>query len=125
MMESTSRPTKVPKVKRNSEFQAIFRSGKIWSNAVAVLYIVRGADASTSRVGICVSKKIGKAFARNHIKRLIYEACRLRWSLLKPGWDIIFLARRGVLDKSFVEVDGALEDLLRRARLITPTTSRA
>lgn len=116
--------TKIPKIKRNSEFQAIFRNGRIWSNPVAVLYLVKNADSNVSRLGICVSKKLGKAFVRNRIKRLIYEACRFRWAQLKPGCSLIVLARRGVLDKKYDDVQQSLEDLFRRARLYIPPVAR-
>jgi ribonuclease P protein component len=116
---------KIPKIKRNSEFQAIFRSGRIWSNAVAVLYMTKASGEAASRLGICVSKKLGKAFVRNRIKRLIYEVCRLRWPSLKSGCNLIVLARRGALEKSFGEVEQALDELFRRARLAPPPPSRA
>lgn len=115
---------KIPKIKRNSEFQAIFRNGRIWSNAVAVLYLARAAEDRASRLGICVSKKLGKAVMRNRIKRLIYEVCRVRWDQLKPGCSLIVLARRGVLEKAYAEVEQSLDDLFRRARLMAPPTVR-
>lgn len=110
---------RIPKVKKNSEFQGIFKNGKIWSNGIAVLYLARGLHPET-RVGICVSKKLGKATVRNRIKRLIHESCRLSWERLKAGHDLILLARRGVLDRSLADVQRALDDLFRRARLYRP-----
>ncbi len=114
----------IPKVKRNSEFQAIFRSGRIWSNASAVLYLAKCSNPEVSRVGICVSKKLGKAVVRNRIKRLVYEACRVRWPRLKTGCDIIVLARRGVLDKGLDDVGAALDELFYRARLVGSVRAR-
>lgn len=114
---------KVPKVKYNSEFQAIFRNGKIWSNPVAALYVMKGEGTIASRIGFCVSKKLGKAYVRNRIKRRIYEACRARWQYIKPGRDIIVLARRGAVDKTFTEIEAALEDLFRRSRLFSDAYS--
>lgn len=114
--------SRVPKIKRNREFQSIFRNGKIWSNDTAVLYLTRNAPEAVSRLGICVSKKLGKATVRNRIKRLISEVCRLRWSQLKSGMNLILLARRGALEKPYGEVERALDDLFRRARvLVRPT----
>lgn len=113
---------RVPKIKRNAEFQAIFRNGKIWSNELAVLYLTRGAPDASARLGICVSKKLGKATVRNRIKRLIHEVCRVRWSNLKPGVNVIFLARRGALEKPFAAVERSIDDLLRRSRVLANTT---
>lgn len=111
--------TRVPKIKRNREFQSIFRNGKIWSNEVAVLYLTRNVADASPRLGICVSKKLGKATVRNRIKRLIHEVCRLRWSSFKPGLNLIVLARRGALEKPYAVVERALEDLFRRARIVS------
>lgn len=110
---------KVPKIKRNQEFQAIFRNGKIWSNEIAVLYLVRNAHEAPPRLGVCVSKKLGKATVRNRIKRLITEVCRLRWARVKAGISVIVLARRGALEKPYREVERSLDDLFRRARVLT------
>mgnify|MGYP006275653159 CR=1 FL=1 len=110
--------SRVPKIKRNREFQSIFRNGKIWSNDIAVLYLTRGSADAATRLGICVSKKLGKATVRNRIKRLISEACRLRWSQLRCGLNLIVLARRGVLEKPYAVVERSLDDLFRRARVV-------
>lgn len=113
----------VPKIKRNQEFQAIFRNGKIWSNDVAVLYLTRNASDASPRLGICVSKKLGKATVRNRIKRLITEVCRLRWASVKSGVNLVVLARRGALEKSYSEMERALDDLFRRARVMGAPTA--
>lgn len=112
--------SRVPKIKRNREFQSIFRNGKIWSNDIAVLYLTRNAADAASRLGVCVSKKLGKATVRNRIKRLISEVCRLRWPQLKSGVNLIVLARRGVLEKPYGAVERALDDLFWRARVVVP-----
>ena len=45
------------------------------------------------RIGITSSKKIGKAVVRNRSRRVIREAYRELSSQVKPGYDIVFVAR--------------------------------
>jgi len=62
-----------------------------------------------TRLGVSVSKKVGKAPYRNRFKRLIKENCRLMD--LKPGYDVVvsvkptqecaFLLVKTDLEKSF------------------------
>lgn len=108
---------RIPKIKRNSEFQAIFKTGRIWSSPVAVLYVSRKRRLST-RIGICVSKKLGKAVVRNRIKRLLHESCRLVFPSLGQQADFVLLARKGVLDLGFAQVQQSVHDLLTRSRLL-------
>ena len=108
---------RVPKIKRNSDFQAIFKTGRIWSNPVAVLYVSRKRRVG-ARLGICVSKKLGKAVVRNRIKRLLHESCRLAWPLVSQHADFVLLARRGALDLGFSDVQQSVHDLLTRSRLL-------
>jgi RNase P protein component len=48
---------------------------------------------------------------------LIREAVRLRLPLIKPGWDLVWIARAGIAGKKVDAVIMAVDDLLRRARL--------
>ncbi len=71
---------------------------------------------SLSRYGFVVSKRIGKAVVRNKVKRLFREILRQIW--LKPGWDIVFIARPQAASASFVDLRKITLGLLAQAQLL-------
>jgi ribonuclease P protein component len=75
-------------------------------------------DGETSRCGFTVSKRIGKSVERNRARRRMREAVRGLWEMIQPGWDLIWVARPGINEASFSELQDACARLLRRARLL-------
>ena len=51
-------------------------------------------------------------------KRLLREALRTFAGQLAAGWDLVLIARRPLAVSKLVETQAALEQLLRRARLL-------
>jgi ribonuclease P protein component len=71
---------------------------------------------SLTRYGFSVTKKVGKAVQRNRLKRLFREI--MRSQSLKPGWDIIFIARSAAVDTDYHQLQKAITKLLVRAQLL-------
>ena len=71
---------------------------------------------SFSRYGFIVSKRVGKAVQRNRVKRLLREI--LRQTPVKPGWDIVFIARPEAAKASYAELGDMISGLLYQANLI-------
>ena len=55
--------------------------------------------------------------ARNRAKRLMREAARHLYPRFGAGWDVMLIARAGLLKVKQPQVEAALASLLRRARL--------
>jgi ribonuclease P protein component len=88
----------LPKKKRllkRSEFQVVFERGRRHHGRYLLLASCHN-DLGFSRLGISVSKKMGKAYVRNRVKRHIRDAFRRT-----PGIDslsrdfVVVLNRRG------------------------------
>ena len=69
-----------------------------------------------SRCGFSVGKNVGKAVVRNRIKRLLREI--IRQTPIKPGWDIILIARSNSAVVQFADLKKMVENLLSRARIL-------
>jgi ribonuclease P protein component len=108
---------KEEKIRKNVEFRTVYRKGKSFSNSLLVLY-VRKNHKDLNRVGISVSKKVGKSVVRSRVKRLISESYRLNKDYVIKGYDLVFIARNSSNDKSFTEIESALKNLLKKAGLL-------
>ena len=79
-------------IKKNSDFQKVYRNGKSYANKLLIMY-VKENGGEPNRIGISVSKKVGNSVVRHHITRLIREIFRLNENMLETGLDIVVVAR--------------------------------
>jgi len=75
------------------------------------------------RCGSVGGKTVGGAVGRNRARRLIREALRQRLGLLKPGYDLVWVARSSISEADFRSVQAAIDDLLKRGKLLGPADS--
>ena len=77
-----------------------------------IIYILpRPIKIDISRVGFGISKKTGKAFQRNKLRRVLKEV--LRKVLIPFNIDIYLIARKTILGASFEDIRKELEESLK------------
>lgn len=105
------------RLKKNKDFQMVYRQKKSFVGKYLVLYI-RKNGLNDVRFGFSVSKKIGIAVERNKIKRKLREICRLNLTSFAPGYDLIFVARGKIKGISYQLVEQEIEKLCLKAGVI-------
>jgi ribonuclease P protein component len=83
-----------------------------------MVFYCRRNRLGRNRLGITVSVKLGGAVVRNRARRRLREVYRLHQSELKPGWDILLVARTRTLSAPWGELTGAFCRLARRLDLL-------
>ena len=94
-------------LKKNKDFQTVYRQGKSYANKYLVLYIMEN-QTEKNRIGISVSKKVGNSVVRHHLTRLIRESYRLQEECFQRGYDLVVIARQSAKDVTYKEMESAL-----------------
>lgn len=94
-------------LKKNRDFQKVYRHGTSYANRYLVMYIQKNIS-DTNRLGISVSKKVGNSVIRHRITRLIREIYRLHEEEFAIGYDIVVIARVSSKGKSYHELEKSL-----------------
>ena len=100
---------------RRAQYLAVYEAGKAFADNLLVIKIIPNG-LQISRIGFSVTKEIGKAVVRNHTKRLLKEMVRLLE--IKTGWDIVFIARRKIIEADFNQLYRSTVKLLQRADIL-------
>lgn len=108
---------KQQRIKKNKEFQRIFKKGKSFANRQFIVYVLKN-DQPEFRVGLSVSKKVGNAVTRNRIKRYIRQTFLERKDDLMQNADYVIIARQQAAEMDFHESKKSLEHVLRIARAL-------
>ena len=107
---------KAYRIKKNSDFQTIYKKGKSVANRQFVVYTYKNRDLKHFRLGISVSKKLGNAVTRNRIKRAIRENFKVHKQNIIAK-DIIVIARQPAKDMNTLEIQSSLEHVLKIAKV--------
>jgi len=101
-------------LRESRQYALVYNEGRSWANNSVVVKALPNR-LTLSRYGFSVSRRVGKAVARNRVKRRLREI--LRTTPIKPGWDIIFIARPAA-DTNYANLKKSVTGLLRQAELV-------
>lgn len=104
-------------LKKNFQFRYVYNRGKSIANRQFVMYAVKNGTQG-NRLGISVSKKVGKSVVRSHVTRLVKESYRNMEEDLKRGYDLVVIARVSSANATYHEVYASLRHLFKKHQFI-------
>lgn len=104
---------------RSRDFARVRRFGRSSGSPLLALYVLRTRSPEV-RVGFSVSKRVGKATSRNRVKRLLREAVRHQLAAVRPGQDLVFIARPPSAEATYPEIAETVSALLRKSGAALP-----
>jgi ribonuclease P protein component len=114
-MAASLRPNE--RIRRRAEYLQIYDRGVKTHGRYLTLFTLSNG-LPVGRLGIAATRKLGGAVERNRAKRLIREV--FRRNKLAPGFDIVVIPKRELLDASLTTLENefcnTLERSLRRHR---------
>lgn len=108
MLNKTNRLTK------RKEYGYIYKKGVVTYSNFLVLYSIP-TNKTHSRIGFSISKKVGKAFKRNLVKRRLSEIIRLNLDHLNSKFNYIIVCKEGVAELDYDTLFGQVKYLFCKA----------
>jgi ribonuclease P protein component len=108
------------RLRKHADYQRVYKAGrKQFGKQMAYFFTVRDAAAAERsetegpRIGLTVPKALGKAVARNRIKRRMREAVRAALPALSAPVDVILHPKRSVLEADFAVIEREVQTIFR------------
>jgi len=105
-------------LRQHADYQRVYKAGrKQFAKQMAYFFALRAADAPSAtpgpRIGLTVPKALGKAVARNRIKRRLREAVRRALPSLTVAVDVVLHPKARVLTLDFAAIEQDVSEIFR------------
>ena len=110
--------TKQERLHLSRDFRDILRKGRVYTNQALKMFISERDTNTHTRLGLVVSRKLGKVVLRNKLKRRLREIFRLNKHLFNKKVDMVFLPRDKAVKLDYQRLQKIVSGLWRRAKLI-------
>lgn len=106
------------RLRRQKDFEKIFQAGRFLHVAPLAMGW-RANNLDFSRFAFVVSGRVAKkSVARNRLRRRLTEIVRANPPFIRPGFDIVVVAKTGAAEKGLVELKAGLTALFEKAKLL-------
>jgi ribonuclease P protein component len=99
------------RIRRRAEFQQVYNRGVKVHSRYATVFLLAN-ELGIGRLGVAATRKLGGAVRRNRAKRLIREV--FRRNKLAPGFDVVVVPKRDLLDASLDALEADYRHLIAR-----------
>lgn len=106
------------RIKKNTEFQEVFKKGKSVANRQFVVYSLKCPGQDNFRFGLSVSKKVGNSVTRNQIKRYLRQTLLELSDQIHKDVEFIIIARNPAATMSFAEIKSSMIHVMRLAKIL-------
>jgi len=108
------------RLRKHADYQRVYKAGrKQFGRQMAYFFALRDAETAERsetagpRIGLTVPKALGKAVARNRIKRRLREAVRSALPALSAPVDVVLHPKRSVLEAEFAVLEREVQTIFR------------
>lgn len=108
---------KSSRLRKHADFLRAYAAGRKRQSATMSWFLAPQSQddpnrSQAGRVGLTVTKAMGKAHERNRMKRRMREALRRHVDLVPRGFDLIIHPRRSILSVEFAKLEGEIVRIL-------------
>lgn len=104
------------RLKKNNQFNYIYRKGERTMTKHFILFSVKSKYKSY-KIGYSISKKIGKAWKRNLLRRRLKEIVRLN-DLPQNGYNYVLKAQEGAGELEFKELQSQIIKIFEKGKRV-------
>jgi len=103
------------RLRRRADFDAVFKSGRIWADHLLVLRALPN-NLDHNRYGFVTSKKLGGAVVRNRTRRRLREIARE--TPARDGYDVVLSAKSVAASAEFTALRESVAKLMAKGGLL-------
>lgn len=109
--------TPADRIRKKSEYSAVFSDSRKVVDRYFVCYL-SAREQKGNKMGLAVSRKVGKAVTRNRVKRYLREFYRTHLPLMTTPYHLVVVARPAAANITFAECAHSMKHLLQRGGVL-------